>query len=254
MALYLERVLPLLLVAAFLLLRSRGQELPVERKRAVAYAVAAMPVFGALLLTFSKGALFLGLPAALLVLLLWGGRVTGRRVWSWLLALGAAGLVLVAVLLAVPALRERLNIQGVTSVLRLDLWRASLEMFREHPLFGVGLDNFLYAYRGRYIFAGAWREPHLNHPHNLVLDLLTRLGFAGFVAGTWLWYELGRRLWRLPGQAPGAWRGVAAAAGASFAAMLAHGLVDHSFFLVDLSFIFYLFLGLAVWLEAKKAA
>jgi len=126
-------------------------------------------------------------------------------------------------------------------------------MFREHPLFGVGLDNFLYAYRGRYIFAGAWREPHLNHPHNLVLDLLTRLGIVGFVAGSWLWWQLGRRLWKLPWQAPGAWRGVAAAAGASFAAMLAHGLVDHSFFLVDLSLIFYLLLGLAIWLERKKA-
>lgn len=253
MALYLERVLPLLLVAALLWLQSRGKKLPIERRRAVGYTAAAVLVILTLLLTFSKGALFLGVPAALLVLLLWWGRTTGRRVWPWLLALAAAGLLLVGVMLAVPALRERLNLQGVTSVLRLDLWRASLEMFREHPLFGVGLDNFLYAYRGRYIFAGAWREPHLNHPHNLVLDLLTRLGFVGFVAGSWLWWQLGRRLWKLPWQAPGAWRGVAAAAGASFAAMLAHGLVDHSFFLVDLSLIFYLLLGLAIWLERKKA-
>lgn len=253
MALYLERVLPLLLVAALLLVQSRGKMLPIARKRAIAYTVAAVPVALTLLLTFSKGALFLGAPAALLVLLLWWGQTTGRRIWPWLAALAAAGLLLFAALLAVPALRERLNVQGVTSVLRLDLWRASLEMFREHPLFGVGLDNFLYAYRGRYIFAGAWREPHLNHPHNLVLDLLTRLGFVGFVAGAWLWWELGRRLWRLPGRLPAAWQGVAAAAGASLAAMLAHGLVDHSFFLVDLSLIFYLFLGLAVWLEGKKA-
>lgn len=253
MALYLERVLPLLLVAALLLLQSRGRKLPIVRRRAVAYTLAAVPVILALLLTFSKGALFLGVPAALLVLLLWWGRTTRRRVWPWLLGLAVAAIVLLAVMLAVPALRERLNVQGVTSVLRLDLWRASLEMFKDHPLFGVGLDNFLYAYRGRYIFAGAWREPHLNHPHNLVLDLLTRLGFVGFVAGVWLWWELGRRLWPLPQRLPEAWRGVAAAAGAALAAMLAHGLVDHSFFLVDLSFIFYLYLGLAVWLGKKTA-
>ena len=141
MALYLERVLPLLLVAALLLLQSRGKKPPIERRRAVGYTVAAALVILTLLLTFSKGALFLGVPAALLVLLLWWGRTTGRRVWPWLLALAAAGLALVGVMLAVPALRERLNLQGVTSVLRLDLWRASLEMFREHPLFGVGLDT-----------------------------------------------------------------------------------------------------------------
>jgi hypothetical protein len=35
--------------------------------------------------------------------------------------------------------------------------------------------------------------------------------------------------------------------------MLAHGLVDHSFFLVDLSFVFYLFLGVAVWLGQDSA-
>jgi hypothetical protein len=30
--------------------------------------------------------------------------------------------------------------------------------------------------------------------------------------------------------------------------IIAHGLVDHSFFLVDLAFVFYLGLGTAVWL------
>src|SRR5690606_31152159 len=69
MALYLERVLPLLLVAALLLLQSRGKKLPIERRRAVGYTAAAVLVILTLLLTFSKGALFLGVPAALLVLL-----------------------------------------------------------------------------------------------------------------------------------------------------------------------------------------
>ena len=71
-----------------------------------------------------------------------------------------------------------------------------------------------------------------------MLDLLTRLGFVGFVAGSWLWWELGRRLWKLPGERPRrgvAWRRRQAPVRGE---MLAHGLVDHSFFLVDLSLIF----------------
>ena len=31
--------------------------------------------------------------------------------------------------------------------------------------------------------------------------------------------------------------------------MLIHGLVDHSFFLVDLAFAFYLMLGIVIWLD-----
>jgi hypothetical protein len=246
LALYLERVLPLLLASA-LTLRWRGGP-ALDRRRALAYAAAALPIGAALLLTLSKGSLFLGVPAFLLVLLLWWGRATGRRLWPWLLAVSLAAAAFVAAVIFFPPLQERLSLQGVTSVVRLDLWRASLQMFADHPLFGVGLDNFLYEYRGRYIFAGAWREPHLNHPHNFVLDFATRLGFLGLVAGAWLWWSLARQLWSLPRRAAPAWQSVAAGLAAGFAAMLAHGLVDHSFFLVDLSFVFYLFLGVAVWL------
>jgi O-antigen ligase len=247
LALYLERVLPLLLATGLLLVQSRHERLPIARKRAAAYLIAAVPVTLALLLTFSKGALFLGVPAALVVLLLWWGQSSGRRIWPWLAGLAVAGLLLLGALLLIPPLRDRLNVQGVTSLVRLNVWRASVAMFADRPLFGVGLDNFLYEYRGRYIFAEAWREPHLNHPHNLVLDLATRLGFVGLVAGAWLWWVLGRQLWLTAQRVPPAWRPVAAGLGAGFVAMLAHGLVDHSFFLVDLSFVFYLFLGVAVW-------
>jgi hypothetical protein len=34
--------------------------------------------------------------------------------------------------------------------------------------------------------------------------------------------------------------------------MVAHGLVDHSFFLVDLAFVFYLILGVGVWLGRPR--
>ncbi len=246
LALYLERALPLLLAFA-LTLRGRGGP-SWQRRRALAYTLAALPIGAALLLTLSKGSLFLGVPASLLVLLWWWGQATGRRLWPWLAAVGLAAAAFAAAVLLFPPLQERLSLQGVTSVVRLDLWRASLQMFADHPLFGVGLDNFLYEYRGRYIFAGAWREPHLNHPHNFVLDFATRLGLAGLLSGAWLWWALARQLWSLPQRLAPAWRPVAAGLAGGFVAMLAHGLVDHSFFLVDLSFVFYLFLGVAVWL------
>ena len=76
LALFLERILPLMAVMALW---------SSNRKRRAIYALALLPVLAALFLTFSKGALFLGLPAALFFL----GLVRGRR---------AMGLALIALL------------------------------------------------------------------------------------------------------------------------------------------------------------
>ena len=240
-ALYLDRVLPL--VAAVLLLDGG------TRRRW--YGAAAVPLVGAFLLTFSKGGLLLGLPAGLLVVCLLYLRSRRRRVWPWLAGVAAAGVVGLFIALQIPALAARLDPRGATSFVRLNLWRASLQMIADHPLFGVGLDNFLYAHRGRYILQEAWREPDLNHPHNIVLDFATRLGLLGAAAGTWLFALWGRGAWRR-------WRheGGALAAGAlgALAATVAHGLVDHSFFLVDLAFAFFLLYGLSTTSAGVRGA
>lgn len=119
---------------------------------------------------------------------------------------------------------------------------------------GVGLDNFLYAYRGRYILDSGWQEPRLNHPHNFLLDFATRLGLAGLVAGGLLIATFIRNLRRLPQSLDARWRPFAIATAGALAQMLAHGMVDHSFFLVDLAYVFFLLLGLTVWLRQTKTA
>lgn len=211
--------------------------------------MALIPVGLSLLLTFSKGGLFLGVPAGLgIVFLLWL-RHNRRPIWPWMAA-GVVALALAVVAVAAsPALAQRLDLQGTTSFLRLSLWQASVNMFLEQPITGVGLDNFLYAYRGRYILESGWQEPYLNHPHNIVLDFATRLGLLGVIAGAWLFVVLLRQLWHLPVKVNQAWRPVAIALAGGVAQMVAHGLVDHSFFLVDLAFTFFLFLAIAVWMR-----
>ncbi|MCA9977451.1 MAG: O-antigen ligase family protein, partial [Anaerolineales bacterium] len=227
--LYLGRILPLL--AATMLL---GQGM--EARRRWAYTAAILPVGLALLLSFSKGALFLGMPAALLFVgAVWLKR-NGRSPWPWLLAIILGGLSIILVAQQIPALAGRLDLTGATGVFRLNLWQASINMFREHPLFGVGLDNFLYAYRGRYILDAAWQEPNLNHPHNILLDFATRLGLLGLLSGGWLLWQLGSTLKQAWATADAAWQPVIVGFSGAFIAMLAHGLVDHSFFLVDLAF------------------
>lgn len=239
--LYLGRAFPILVAVG---LMGRGQT------RRGAYGVALVIVLAALVLSFSRGALFLGVPAGLAtVLLLWGGR-------RMLLALaGVVGIVAVGLLglLRLPGLAERFNLGSATTFFRLNLWRSTIAMIRDHPLLGVGPDNFLYQYRGHYIRPEAWQEPSLSHPHNIVLDFWSRLGLLGLAVGFWL--QVG--FWR---SALAAWRGLsdpdnrALAAGlmGSVAAMLAHGLVDNSLFLVDLAYVFMLSLGAVQWLTGES--
>ncbi len=260
-ALYLGRVLPLVVAVGLL---GRGP-------RKWWYVAAAVPLFLAFLLTFSKGGLLLGLPAAFLVIFVIWQRRAGRRAWPWVIGMAVAGVAGLFVAMQIPALAGRLNPQ-ITGFFRVYLWRASWEMFWEHPWFGVGLDNFLYAYRGRYIFNAAWQEPNLNHPHNLLLDFATRLGIFGLLAGGWLFGTMGKHMGELvstqanlrlfsgnakpetPNASPPTpfWPVAVGIAGA-FAAMLAHGLVDHGYFLVDLAFAFHLLLAVLVWLRENQS-
>jgi O-antigen ligase len=138
------------------------------------------------------------------------------------------------------------------------LWKSTLEMIRDRPWFGVGPDNFLYAYRGRYLRPEAWQEPSLSHPHNVVLDFAARLGLMGLGVFIWMqaafWVTAFRALRRTKQSLViGHWShsprsasevGLIIGLMASMIDFLAHGLIDASYFVVDLAFVFMLTLAL----------
>jgi O-antigen ligase len=203
-----------------------------------------VPVVIALILSQSRGALLLGVPAALIVMtVLAGGR------WRWVglallaLAVIAFGLLLsgaLAPLLEGTRFATALDLQRGTGFFRLNLWQSALAMWRDHPWLGVGPDNFLYAYRGFYILPVAWQEPNLSHAHNITVDVAARLGTLGLLAGIGLvagYALLARDMHRAD-------RALGLGFAGFLAAMLAHGLVDHGFFLVDLGFAFMLTAGI----------
>jgi O-antigen ligase len=195
-------------------------------------------VAAAMVLTFSTGG-WLGAAAAAVVAVAALGR--------WRLALLAAaasalGLLVVSGLAIAGALPERLNPLRQTGGFRLALWLSSLEMVRDHPLLGVGLDNFGYLYREIYLREGGAAEPNLSHPHNWILHVWLQLGLLGLIAFVWLL----ARCWNLARRVPlGArHRWLVAGALGSLTAMLVHGLIDNSYFLVDLAYVFWLSLAI----------
>jgi O-antigen ligase len=227
--LFLGRVLPVMVATALL---GGG-------RRRWLYGLGAVPVALAILFSFSKGALLLGLPAALLVI---GVLAGGRWLWAAAAAVGVGGLAALP-LLRTPRFQSLLDLTSGTSFFRLNVWQSALLMIRDHPILGVGLDNFLYQYRGRYMFPDAWAEPELSHPHNLVLDYAARLGLLGLAAGVWLQVAFWRAAWPLRKLDDSLKRALAIGLMASMADCLAHGLVDAAFFVPDLAYVFFLTLA-----------
>ncbi len=224
-ALYLERSLFLGLAAVFLVAR---------RWRPVVIAVTGLVAF-ALVLTGSRGALLLGVPAGLAVLT---GLAGYRRPAQWHVArtprrwaIGAASAALVLLLLLVLGQRERLaNLE--TIVLRLDVWRAALALWRDHFWAGVGPGGFFWSYPA-YLRPGAVEVDQL-HPHSLWLELVTTWGVWGVA-----WFVLiGAALVTAMRQQRNAgiaafW--ITAGACAGLAAALAHAQTDTFLLLADLA-------------------
>ncbi len=209
------------------------------------YGVCSVVCLGGLLVSFSKGAL-VGAVAAGVVLAVSFARPGAAGV-GWLRGRGvlvAAGVVLAGVaLVALAGLLgvERLNVLGESSMVRVKTWRSALLMVRDHPLVGIGLDQFVRVYP-QYIDASlrGSSERFASHPHNVLLDVWLRMGLAGVAAFAWLIVRLFRGLVAGGDGGAGALRvGVAAA----LVAALVHGLVDNFYFVPDLAFFWWLAVG-----------
>jgi O-antigen ligase len=242
LALYLGRVLPL------------GVALGVwghRRQRRWLYGLAAAAMLAGILLSYSRGAWLLGVPASLLFL----AAMRGRR--SLTIAAGALLLAAALVLLVAGSgrLTSLLDASEGTTFFRLQLWQSSWAMIRDHPILGVGLDNFLYHYRTHYVLPTAWEEFNLSHPHNVVFDFWLRLGLPGLIVFVWLLAAFFRQGWlayrRLTG---GDEQLLILGLLAGMVNVLAHGLVDNAFFLVDLAFAFMLMLAVVQVPQAQRTA
>jgi O-antigen ligase len=126
---------------------------------------------------------------------------------------------------------------------RTTIWRSSVELLRDHPVTGVGLDQFLGQYGRRYVHIEGWPERYTSHPHNLFLDFWLSLGLAGLAI---LWLMLEATWSRLRNVLSATGITVQRAGIAMLVAGFAHGLIDNSFFLPYLATMTWIGLTISV--------
>jgi len=228
--LLLGRTIPLALALALTKIDSR------LRRLAAAGLAIMLP---ALMLTQSIGAILLGVPAGVIAVLV--GRF-GRKAVLPLVALAALGAVAVVSLAQFSAtFASALDFSSGTNFVRLRLWESTISMLQDKPISGFGLDQFLYYFGGQYIRPDAIWDADLSHPHNFILDFWTRLSVFGlclFGIIQVLFWRRAVAVVRSLRQGDSLLYGLALGLGGSMAALLAHGLVDNSVFVIDLAFLF----------------
>jgi len=121
--------------------------------------------------------------------------VIGSLVWLALLRprmaiVAIVGVAIAAVTVAPTALKERFATQGTGGdvALRSDIWQSALDIYGEHPVLGVGLNNFSNAYANLPSTLATGSQRRLLHqaelltpPHaqNLYLNILAEEGLVG---------------------------------------------------------------------------
>jgi O-antigen ligase len=168
--------------------------------RAVGWGLAAALIAAALWLTGARAAI----AASVSVLLATSILLALRRSRAFrALPVGLALLGSCAVLLAAPAQIFRGNAREAL-MLRAELTRTSMRMFKNDPVFGVGVGGYYYR-------SGAFMSERLRtyysreNAHNQFLQVLAELGLTGFVPFVWTLLAAGVRGARTRSGALSAW-------------------------------------------------
>ncbi|MEO5951755.1 MAG: O-antigen ligase family protein, partial [Chloroflexia bacterium] len=232
--------------------------------RKVLYGLACLPMFAAFLLTFSRGA-WVALALAIVIAITfgvrwplgWASKYAMPFFKRWLAAVTVVGILGVLFIAVVaPSFPGRI-LSPSSGLKRVDIWISALKMGSDHPFFGIGLDQFLNQYQLKdpvtqqfvYIKEEQSAELFTAHPHNLVLDWWLSLGIMGLFVLVWLLWRFYREAILLArwtaqkGSSDPILRAIIIGLISSMTAFFIHGLVDNSYFLMDLALIFWLSCG-----------
>jgi O-antigen ligase len=187
----------------------------------------------ALAVMFSKGS-YLALAALVVVALI--------TVPRWRIALAAAVVAAVAAATQIPLVMQRLATVASSAGGREQIFGATVNILRAHPIFGIGLGGYSFQFRGS--------TPEI-YPHDIWLTFWVELGILGVVAFAVILFGLLWRSWRAWSLTVGLYRPVLWGVLGALVLWTVHGLVDSPYWKNDMSAEFWLLA--AVQLVALRA-
>jgi putative inorganic carbon (hco3(-)) transporter len=218
-AMYLE---PPVAFATALVLFGQGRRLRLMGAAWLAITGSALTVM------FSKGS-YAALAVLVIVVLLTAPR--------WRLPLFGALLVAIAAATQIPLLMQRLATIPPSLNGRQEIFGAALGMIRDHPLLGLGLGGFSYAFRGV--------TPEI-YPHDMWLTFWVEVGLLGVVAFSVILFSLLWRGWRAWPSMQGVYRPLLWGVLGGLVLWTVHGLVDSPYWKNDMSVEFWTLAALQV--------
>jgi O-antigen ligase len=212
-----------------------------SRRRRLLWILAGIPLIAAIYLTGSRSVIAAAIGGIVVLVL---ALVRHKRVPSGGVMVFAV-LTVLAMVVSFPWIIGH-DVAGASARLslkvRVELLRAGLQVMETRPLFGVGIDRF-------YLEAEAFASPELNalwstrkNPHNDFLRVAAELGLVGIVLFLWILGAAGKRIWqalRMSGDAR------LAGLAAGLVGFLITSLVSNPLMLREVSFAFWIALGLA---------
>jgi O-antigen ligase len=181
----------------------------VRRERALIYFAALLPIWTALVLSNSRGGLLAMLAQVITAMLLFPVVVPAEpnrdrlralrfvRLWPirlFLLVLLLLGVVAGTLWIGGDRLVSRLDPAGgkpdPAAVSRKEIWQATWEMWKAHPIAGVGLGGYWVAIPGYHNASGTLVP---QEAHNDYLELLASGGVIGAAIGIWFFAALFKR-------------------------------------------------------------
>ena len=191
----------------------------------------------------------------------WIGFLTGGSGIGWMRGI-RTGLALLAVIvlfmvIAVilkPSLGQR--IQSIPDIRltgsneeRIRIWGATLEMIRDHPIFGVGGGGYrtaLEAYRER------WNLRSRSHAHNNFLQQAATHGLFGLAAFVAIWVVILKAAWQTArGGLPAPYQGWLVGGAMAVVAFLVAGLFEANFGDSEVAMMMWFMVGLVMWVRMR---
>ena len=139
-------------------------------------------------------------------------------------------------------------LQGFSGRLRTQMWKETVVMLRERPVFGAGLASYQKRVKPFHVFT--WAEIYL-YPHNLFLTMWSELGLLGVISFVWIFCLV--ILWSVRAMCLDKKKYMSAVVLASCSILFIHGLVDVPYFKNDLSVLFWMIVAIALWLRYTKS-